>query len=36
LVTGQPHQIEDKPKQKQSKSEAALVSDARAVSQPVP
>ena len=36
LVTGQPHQIEDKPKQKQSKREAALVSDARAVGQPIP
>ena len=35
LVTGQPHQIEDKPKHKQSKRESALVSDAKAVKQPV-
>ena len=36
LVTVQPEPIEDKPKQKQKKSEVASVSDARAVGQPVP
>ena len=35
LVTGQPLQVEDKPKQKHSKKEAVLVSDARALDQPV-
>ena len=35
LVTGQPEQIEDKPKQKHSKREAVSVAAARAVGQPV-
>ena len=35
LVTGQPLQVEDKPKQKQSKREAGLMSDARVVDQTV-
>ena len=35
LVTSQPLQFEDKPKQKHSKKEAVLVSAARALDQPV-
>jgi hypothetical protein len=36
LVTGQPLQVEDKPKQKRTKSEDALLSAARVVDQPIP
>jgi hypothetical protein len=36
LVTGQPLQVEDKPKQKRTKSEAASVSAANQLNQPIP
>ncbi len=36
LVTGQPEPIEDKPKQKRTKKETALVSAAKKLGQPVP
>ena len=36
LVTGQPLQVEDKPKQKRTKREAASVSAANQLNQPVP
>ena len=36
LVTGQPEQIEDKPKHKRKKSEAALVAASNQLNQPIP
>ena len=36
LVTGQPEPIEDKPKQKRTKKETALVAAAKQLDQPVP